>query len=287
MSRLQPTFAAEMNIDLRLAVNYVPACLCLSKLLVFLLATLLVIPGEQAVCYSVLGGMLYMDRIITRNIIFDANAILLAVFFSHIYAVIRSNSTHRASTPLVYCLHIAWAASCVILIAEPLQFKQIFERRARIQRWGSSLLMVVIVVIMSYFHADFEPIGVLAGRSITFTMLSFAWIYIVGLHSAQGIEHLKESSCQFISKLAPLLYSPIWVSAAFFLAAVGGLAYQYILLVHPEVIEPAAPTYQAFVQEKECTIVQVEPEAPSDEEVFRMAKQTLYKPKLASIPEST
>jgi hypothetical protein len=62
---------------------------------------------------------------------------------------------------------------------------------------------------------------------MAFTLLSFAWIYIVGIHSAHGLEYLKETSSQFVVRLAPVLYSPPWLAGAFLVAAVVGLVLQY------------------------------------------------------------
>jgi hypothetical protein len=145
--------------------------------------------------------------------------------------------------------------------------------------------MVLIVTMMSYFHNDMEPISLLACRSLAYTMLSFAWIYIVGLHSSQGIEHLKETSCQFTSRLAPLLYSPLWIACLFLPAAICGLTYQYMRLFHPLVMDSSPTlTYQPFTAVQEPPSIQPE---PSDEEVFRMARQNsgAFKPSLTPIEE--
>jgi hypothetical protein len=51
---------------------------------------------------------------------------------------------------------------------------------------------------------------------------------VVGIHSQHGIEYLKESSCQFVARLAPVLYSPLWLSMLFCPAVVWALLLQHM-----------------------------------------------------------
>ena len=86
-----------MEVDLRLAVNYLPACSCLCKVLVFMLLIGLVPPGHEARGgYIQLAAMLYIDRLHTRNMIFDANAILMAIYFANVHAAVRATSGREA-----------------------------------------------------------------------------------------------------------------------------------------------------------------------------------------------
>lgn len=91
-----------MQIDLTLAVNYVPAAHCLLRLMFYLSLMCLFHPGEEIGGYSILALLLWMDRVIFRvfvkNIIFDSSAIILAVFASNIFLLLRaSNTVHHMS----------------------------------------------------------------------------------------------------------------------------------------------------------------------------------------------
>ena len=87
------------RVDLALAVNYVPACFCLCKVLVLMLALSLIQPGEEIrTGYIPLAAVLYMDRLVMRNMIFDANAILLALYFANVHAAVRATSPRQART---------------------------------------------------------------------------------------------------------------------------------------------------------------------------------------------
>ena len=88
------------RVDLSLAVNYVPACVCLCKALVLMLAMSLIPPGEEIRNgYIPLAALLYLDRLVMRNMIFDANAILLALYFANVHAAVRATSPRQALYP--------------------------------------------------------------------------------------------------------------------------------------------------------------------------------------------
>ena len=86
-----------MQIDLTLAVNYVPAALCLVRLLFYLSLMCVFRSGEEIGGYSILALLLWMDRVVFRvfvkNIIFDSSAIMLAVFASNVFLTLRGFNT--------------------------------------------------------------------------------------------------------------------------------------------------------------------------------------------------
>lgn len=230
-------------VDLTLAVNYVPACACLCKVVALMLFLAAIPVGEEVQSgYLLLAAGLYIDRLIIRNLIFDANAILLAVFFANVHAVIRANTaTAQPHVMLVWVWHMAWAGACVLLIADPPQLRHVLEKRD--PKLPPVLLMLMTVVVSSHFQCDLEPSPIRACRALAFTLLSFAWIYMVGIHSHQGIEYLKETSCQFVARLAPVLYSPTWLAAVFGPAVVWALAMQHVRRAASP--SPSGPHYYA------------------------------------------
>lgn len=220
-----------LHVDLTLAVNYLPACACLGKVLVFMLAVAIIPPGREVDGLVIIAAMLYMDRMVTRNIIFDANAILLAIFFANVHAGIRASSSQLAYRVLVDCMFLCWAAGSLVLLGEPSMVKKVVERKPEAARLVPVVLMLVIVVAMTHVHEPLEPGGVRCFRAVAFTLLSFAWIYIVGVHATTGIEYLKENSCQFVARLSPVLYASQWVAALFTVGAVAAFGAQYMRLI--------------------------------------------------------
>ena len=218
-------------MDLTLAVNYLPACECLGKMLILMLSVAWIPQGNEVDAYISIAAVLYMDRLVTRNMIFDANAILLAVYFANVQAQLRAVSQHRAYPLLVDAMFLVWAMGSVVLIAEPMAVKNALERRPRANKLGPVLLMLMIVPAIAHFHAPLETGGTRGCRAVAFTLLAFAWIYIVGIHTPHGIEYLKENSSQFVARLAPVLYASLWIAVVFSLAAVAGLVMQYLRLM--------------------------------------------------------
>jgi hypothetical protein len=275
----------SLKVDLSLAVNYLPACICMGKMIVFMLIVAAIPLGSEVDAFVCLAAMLYVDRLVTRNIIFDANAILLAIFFANVHAGIRAISVHRAYQGLVDGMFLFWAMGSLVLISEPDAVKRIIDRRARIARLGPVLLMLLVVAGISHFNAPLETASVRGCRAIAFTLLSFAWIYIVGVHTTHGIEYLKENSCQFVARLAPVLYSPAWIAIAFTIGAVGGFVLQYMRLTQKSAHLLATEEYEKgddveaclqYVERKQ----QAEPPQPTQqtaedsdaEELFRLAR---------------
>jgi hypothetical protein len=292
-----------LNVDLSLAVNYLPACACLGKTLALMLAVAAVPPGEEVDCFISLASMLYIDRLVTRNMIFDANAILLALYFANVHAHIRAVSPHRAYPGLVDGMFLFWALGSAVLIGEPRAVKQALDSRTRASKLVPVALMLLIITAIAHFHAPLETGTVRGGRAVAFTLLSFAWIYIVGIHTTHGIEYLKENSCQFVARLAPVLYASLWVAVGFAMAAIAGLAVQYMRLTSraqtllqqvqaigppPSAAEPEMSIHILDLQSKqtgELNTPKAE-ELDQDSELFRLARMQSLSGRSGSRPQA-
>ena len=285
-----------MQVDLTLAVNYVPACACLCKALLLIFLIGLIPPGQEVHGgFITIAAMLYVDRAFTRNIIFDANAILMAIFFANVHAAVRSSSERPAYWFFVWGMHVCWAGMCLTLVYEPAHVKWFLERRAQASKVVPIVFMLFMLVTTASLHTPLEPPPLRACRAMAFTLLSFTWIYVVGIHTQSSIEYLKETSSQFIVRLAPVLYSPPWLSGAFTVAAVVGLVLQYYNRFKPQEVS-AGEGVQVVVQTSgESEYQALRPvETPEDiktHELFRQAKNSLMSskngraPGLESVPE--
>jgi hypothetical protein len=217
-----------MKVDLTLAVNYLPACACLCKVLGLMLALSLIAPGDEVRSgYIPLAAVLYLDRLLTRNLIFDANSILMAIYFSNAHAVVRATSQRNVHFLITAIPHILWIGGCLTLLVEPAPVRQLMERRKSIGKITPVIAMLMIIVGTAGIFSPLETSPVRACRALAFTLLSFVWIYMVGIHSPQGIEFLKENSYQFIMRLAPILYSPLWAAIPFPMITAAVLIWQY------------------------------------------------------------
>ena len=277
-----------MKVDLSLAINYLPACGCLARLLCFLLSVSGIQAAQEIGGYTVLAAFLYFDRVLTPNLIFDSNAILLAVYLSQVHGVVRGWCTAQAHpVPMGLC-HVLWCACCLALICYPPQVRSLFERRPLHERLVSTGFLLLMVTVSAFYHADRESLAVLGWRAIGFTLLCFGWIYVVGIEDSHGIEQLKHVSHPFLHRMAPMLYSPLACTACFFPLAVGGLVYQYLRRYRPQYI-PEYPAFEAPqgyarvatnppAQPLEC-IVEDQSESEDLEELLRVARQRTAGPR--------
>lgn len=125
-----------MQIDLTLAVNYVPAALCLVRLMCYLFLMGVFHSGEEIGGFTILGLLLWMDRVIFRvyvkNIIFDSSAIILAVYVSNVFLTLRTYNTKPHMSFLGAVVNFGWMLSAVCMILEPVHLRRVFEKRARL-----------------------------------------------------------------------------------------------------------------------------------------------------------
>lgn len=281
------------TVDLTLAVNYLPACGCLIRLILLMLALATVPPGDEILGgYLTIAAVLYLDRTLTHKIIFDGNAILMAVFFANTHAVIRATASTMKGYPVIVGVgHFIWAAGCTLLIADPPLVRQALDRKIAGNKLIPVCNMLLVIVVSAYFQCDLEPIMIRACRGLAFTLLAFAWIYVVGIHSNQGVGYLKETSWQFITRLAPVIYSPLWLVGLFCPAIIWALVmhhksrqkqaaspyHHYAHLLPVSTDDPAAkPPLDpppAVVVETQPAPPQEDPEAQLVEELLRQAKQ--------------
>ena len=268
----------RMQVDLSLAINYLPACTCLSKMVGFMTLMILIHPGVEIEFYPIIAFILYMDRLVSHNIIFDSNSILLAVFFSNAHQLVRSMAPVANWGFPVFVLHIMWVGLCTILIVEPPFIVRWMERKSKWYTLIPSLVMVVVLSFLTFIKDDIDSPLIKFCRAIAFNLLCLIWIYLIGVNNTHSIEYLKDTSAQFISRMAPVLYSPIWISGVFCMASILALVYQYINLtknvpVYQSYTKPDpihSPTQEIVGGNKNDTM-----DAESGEvyELFKMAKQ--------------
>ena len=256
-------------IDLTLAVNYVPAAVCLLRLVWYLFTLSLIRPGQEIGGYLVLGLVLYLDRVIFRvyvmSVIFDTSAVILAVYFANVYHLVRLSNTESHMNFFGLIVNVWWVFCCVFMILEPTRLRAVFEKRSRFYHILPALIMVLALVAQVQVHSEREEPGTKFARGITFGLLSLVWVYVVGIHQSQAIEPLKDNSSHFISRFAPVLYLPPIIAGLFAVAASVCVFYQYYQNCAP----PTPP--QVDLEKNALQPVQEEPNA---EEMFRMARAT-------------
>ena len=268
----------RMQIDLTLAVNYVPAALCLVRLMFYLSLIGMIRPGEEIGAYSLLALSLWSDRVIfrvfLRNPIFDSSAIILAVYFSNIMLTLRHLVPVSHLSFLGAVVNFGWIGCCLAMIVEPPHMRRVFEKRARFYHVMPAVVTAVALAAQIQVHALLEDNGTRFARGICFALMCLKWIYVVGIHQSQALENLRDNSSHFLSRFAPVLYLPSSLAVLFALLAWAALGYQYYK-VFLEAPESSMPDVETGIKHDSSMpqILESIPEEHELEEMFRLAKQ--------------
>lgn len=209
----------DLGIDLRLAVNYLPACECavLSVTLSFSLClfhSVRLLPAFVPVCM-----LLVLHRAEPRSLrIFDGSGVLFSVFLSHCVAVMQEfGSGWWNLWPSVYlALSLEWPAVAGYFLLFPP------GRRAALH--SCLAIACVHASLFAFFHRTEGPEYrlVRVGRDLVFAALCLVWTYVVGIYRrrlARGPPD-SESSSHFAAYFWPVLYVHAYAAALYVLACV-------------------------------------------------------------------
>lgn len=191
----------ENDIDLNLAINYLPACITVFKT-VILLACM-----EFLYFLENYGGMVFIcmvlltDRLYATRIIFDGNSILLLVFLGYVTMAVRDQLLHPylIPFPFIWILQIIWMLFSLYLqsIDGCISFV-----RLRVYFIISSVF-ISLMPYCSTHHTELRSTRIL--RGFVFCLLSLVWIYIIGIYKRR-MTKAHESSVHFVIYFSPCLF---------------------------------------------------------------------------------
>ena len=197
-------------VDLRLAVNYVPACVCFFKSVVLLCVLCGIHTVNSVACYAPVALALALDRLHSPVAIFDGNGVLLSLFFAHCVNHVREGGL-RSVLEVYYSFVVSplWPLLAVLALFDfPIPFLR--------QRGLSALFCetALFVSVMAFMPMDSESYVVRIVRGLVFVMLSFAWAYIIGIHQRRMAQPV-DSSVHFAVFFSPVLYVHGFLALAF------------------------------------------------------------------------
>lgn len=215
-----PLYHQPPIIDLTLAVNYIPACSCIIRLLVYLLClTILSHYGDDRT-YVLLSLLLYIDRrasqapqilISSTSHILDSSSILLTVFFANVYQHLRRTTDDVHFTVLL--VYFFWSLFAGALILDRGTLTHFLENRLPFPGYiVESQVTCLVIGYLLYHPAQNEPYGCLLTQAISFAVLVIVWVYLVGLKNPTHM------TSRYIARFLPVLILPIWMSILFSLA---------------------------------------------------------------------
>lgn len=211
-------------IDLSLAVNYIPACSCLVRLMFYLLCLSILSNYEDSRTYIVLAIMMYLDRWFTRGnhaTVFDTNSVLLTVFFAHVYQHVRRISDDVFFPVLL--VSFLWAVFSIVCLVDSQRVTQaLLAVHIKVNTLGVLVVSGVLLFLLYYTGAN-EPYGCVLLKSIGFAVCCISWIYMVGIGHSNDVM----MSGMYIIRFLPILILPIWMAIIFSVVVVGCLVYLF------------------------------------------------------------
>ena len=191
------------DVDLALAVNYVPAGLCLLKAatLTVWLGMLHAYAAHRALVGT--GLALLLDRAFAPQAIFDGSAALLSMFLGHAVHELRLGAAGGWRAPLAaqYLFHVAWAVGALWAHYRDASAPQ----RARPETLATALLLVAVLAAL---QADPEPADLRAARYACFALLCVSWVYTVGLLRVRAAHVPLDCAARFPVYFLPVLFAP-------------------------------------------------------------------------------
>jgi len=203
--------SAAGGVDLRLAVNYVPACVCFFKSGMLLCVLCCIHTVQSVACYVPVALTLALDRLHSPLAIFDGNGVLLSLFFAHCVNHIREEAGLRSVVEAYYSFVVSplWPLLAVLALFDfPIPFLR--------QRGLSGLFCetAFFISVMAFMPMESESYIVRIVRGLIFVMLSFAWAYIIGIHQRRMAQPV-DSSVHFAVYFSPVLYVQGFLALAF------------------------------------------------------------------------
>ena len=233
---LSPSNKEMPPIDLTLAVNYIPAVVCLGRAALISFCLCVLNPGTHLGGFIIFAMLLNIDRAIANARIFDENALQLCILASWVINYLRvANEAPVLLNPVATGL---WVAFSLSLVAEPKVVQETFVLYG--QGAGGTLHKLIPAVVTSVFVGviSYTPLAVESGvvktsRTMAFAGLCVAWVYVVNVWRCKPRQQI--GACVFethalIARFCPLLFVNWLVASGFAALCVGGVVYHYVRL---------------------------------------------------------
>lgn len=193
------------HIDLSLAVNYIPACSCMFRLLVYLCTQTLLKAYEDDRTLVLGAIILYLDRVFqNKAAFFDSNAILYTVFFADIFQDLRQDTTHVDFS--VFLAYFLWGCSGFVFLCD----KKLWNGVAYLDNTSIQVVLssFFLLYILNHEHIQ-EPNLCHTAKSVMFVVLVIVWIYVIGL------KYMPINNQRYLVRFLPVIVIPIWMSIVY------------------------------------------------------------------------
>jgi hypothetical protein len=221
-------------IDLTLAVNYIPAVVCLGKAALISFCLSIIHPGAHLGGFVVFAMLLNLDRAVSCARIFDENALQLCILASWVINFLRvASEAPVLLNPIVSAL---WVGFSLSLVVEPRVVQEFFVLYGQgaggaLRKLVPGIVSSLMVGLVSLTPLQAEAGVVKSARTVGFAGLCVAWVYVVSVWRAKPRN--VSGACVFethalVARFCPVLYVNWVVAGGFGLVCVACLAYHYV-----------------------------------------------------------
>lgn len=206
----------ELEVDLSLAVNYVPACLTLCKCALVLLLLELFHIWELQGGVIMVFLLLCLDRLCIKQVIFDGNIILCCLCLASATQWVQKTHTHH----LHFLNHGGWQGLAYVWIIFAIYVQTAYDNinhfRMRVYFFITCIFISVATLV------DYDPLETPlqhAVRGFAFCIVSLLWMYVVGIYKRTMVKPADSgiyfviyfSICLFIPAMPAVIYYTIVV----------------------------------------------------------------------------
>lgn len=218
------------DVDLRLAVAYVPGCVCLLK--VVLLEVLLMIADHVGVdgWYVAVCLVLWLDwhhQTKEEAVIVDTSSVLCWIYFASIVNRLRLSVTVNAEgeVPLFFiCVSVCWVGMCLYALASHLGVSSYNPSLRSVRVSLESTCVFVGCVAFCSWAIELRVLRFC--RGMLFALLCVIWLYAVDLRDGRGdLFASKTIRVHTVILFLPILYTDLYVSIIFMICVCSLLGY--------------------------------------------------------------
>lgn len=220
-------------IDLTLAVNFIPAVVCLCKAVLMSFSLSMLDPGEHLGGFVIFVMMLNIDRAVSSARIFDENAVQCCILASWVLNHLRSLAA--SPKPVAPIATFLWLVFSYCLVAEPRVVQEFFVMYGHgsggvFKRILPGIITSAFVMVMAFTHLHDESWIVKSSRSVGFACLCVSWVYVVSVWRPKPRHN---GGCVFechllLSRFCLVLYVYWIVAVLYAVGCVALMVYHYI-----------------------------------------------------------
>ena len=221
-------------IDLTLAINFIPAVVCLLKASLISFSLSVLRPGQHLGGFVVFAMMLNIDRAVSCARIFDENAVQCCILAAWGINFLRT-TVQYAPKILNPAATVGWLCFACCLVLEPKAVQEFFVMYGHgsggvFKRVLPGIVTGLFIVVMAFIPFQAESSLVTSARSIGFSCLCVAWVYVVSVWRPKPRHN---GSCVFechllLSRFCPILYIDRDIAVFYSVCCVVILAYHYV-----------------------------------------------------------